>query len=104
LLDRRRAACRNGGMTFGELRNAWLGSVRAALFRRPAEPARDDLAREQELIAQFGARLPAGCATARAIDRGASWEVIAQCAVEDGYAEFADKLSRLVEKRLRRDA
>ena len=91
-------------MTFVELRNAWLGTVRAALFGRPAQPTPDDLAREQELIAQFGARLPAGCATARAIDRGAPWEVIARCAVEDGYVEFADKLSRLVEVRLRRDA
>jgi len=91
-------------MTFGELRNAWLDSVRAVLFGRAQEPASADFAREQELIAQFGARLPAECATARAIDRGAPWETIARCAVEDGYLEFADKLSRLVEKRLRRDA
>lgn len=48
--------------------------------------------------------LSANCATAGAIDRDESWEKIAKCAVDDGYVELAEELSRYVEASLRRCA
>lgn len=91
-------------MAFGDLRKSFLSTVRTALCGRQAAPAVAVLPREQELIAQFRAKLPAECATARAIDRGEPWHKIAQYAVDGGYVDFAEKLSRAVEARLRCDA
>jgi hypothetical protein len=91
-------------MRLGGQRSTFLTTVRAALFGRQPAPAAAAPPREQELIAELRATLPAECATARAIDSGAPWEKIARCAIDEGYAGFAEQLSRFVETRLRRDA
>lgn len=91
-------------MTIGSRRASFLTAVLTALFGRNSEPPAAAMPREQELLAELRAGLPAGCATARAFDAGAPWEKIARCAIDEGYAGFAEQLSRLVEIRLRRDA
>ena len=91
-------------MTIGGQRPSFLTTVRTALFGRQATPGAVASPREQELIAELRAKLPAGCATARAIDADAPWETIARCAIDEGYVGFAEQLSRFVETRLRRNA
>jgi hypothetical protein len=91
-------------MTLSSQRTSFLTTVRAVLFGRHSEPVAAALPRDQELLAELRAKLPADCATAHAIDAGAPWEKIARCAIDEGYAGFAEQLSRFVETRLRRDA
>lgn len=91
-------------MRIGGQRPSFLTTVRSVLFGRKTAPEADALPRELVLIAELRAKLPAECATARAIDAGAPWERITRCAIDEGYVGFAEQLSRLVETRLRRDA
>ena len=55
-----------------------------------------------EMITEFRRMLPMQSATAQAIDRYEPWQQIALNAVDDGYIEFANELSRFVEIRVRR--
>jgi len=50
------------------------------------------LLRQNEVITGFREKMPAGCATARAIDREEPWERIALQAADDGFIEFANAL------------
>ena len=60
--------------------------------------------RVDEVIAEFRQMLPAGCATARAIDSHEPWERIALNAVDDGYIECADQLVSFIEICVRRNS
>ena len=69
---------------------------------RDSPGIRDDL---NTLAADFiqNARqsLPNSCKTAQAIDKGASWEEISECAEEDGLHELASVLFEAEQERLR---
>ena len=54
------------------------------------------------LVAEFREMLPPQSETAQAIDRQEPFERIAFKAIDDGYIEFADRLNRFMEIRLRR--
>lgn len=56
----------------------------------------------EQAIKEFRRMLPAGTATAKAIDRNEPLERIAVNAVDDGYIEFAHELGNFVEVCLRR--
>jgi hypothetical protein len=45
-------------------------------------------------ILRFRQTIPAGCATARSIDRNDSWRNVARIARIEGYVLFADGLER----------
>jgi hypothetical protein len=55
----------------------------------------------KQVIREFRQMLPAETATARAIDRGAPWELIAISAIDDGYLDGADELEKFIEVCLR---
>ena len=90
-------------MRLGSFRITILDNVRAALFGRRADPFAELVARHQAKMENFRSMLPDHCATAGAIDRDEPWDKIAQCAVDDGYVDFAEELSRYVEACLRRN-
>src|SRR5512143_1889378 len=52
-------------------------------LRESAEPSEDLVSLARERIRTFRANLPDGSKTAQAIDRGAPWEEISECAEED---------------------
>ena len=56
----------------------------------------------EEFLAELRPTLPAQSRTAQAIDRQEPFERIAFKAIDDGYIEFADRLNRFMEIRLRR--
>ena len=56
----------------------------------------------EEFLAELRPMLPAQSRTAQAIDRQEPFERIAFKAIDDGYIEFADRLNRFMEIRLRR--
>ena len=56
----------------------------------------------EEFPAELRPTLPAQSRTAQAIDRQEPFERIAFKAIDDGYIEFADRLNRFMEIRLRR--
>ncbi len=56
----------------------------------------------EEFLAELRPTLPAQSRTAQAIDRQEPFERIAFKAIDDGYLEFADRLNRFMEIRLRR--
>lgn len=58
----------------------------------------------EEVISEFRQLLPAGSATAQAIDGNEPWERIALRAVEDGYIELAEELGRFIEACVRRNS
>ncbi len=61
-----------------------------------------DVSGLEELLAELRPTLPAQSRTAQAIDRQEPFERIAFKAIDDGYIEFADRLNRFMEIRLRR--
>ena len=61
-----------------------------------------DVSGLEELLAELRPTLPAQSRTAQAIDRQEPFERIAFKAIDDGYLEFADRLNRFMEIRLRR--
>jgi len=61
-----------------------------------------DVSGLEEFLAELRPTLPAQSETAQAIDRQAPFEQIAHKAIDDGYIEFADRLNRFMEIRLRR--
>jgi hypothetical protein len=60
--------------------------------------------RLKQVVGEFRQMLPSNTETARAIDRGEPWELIAINAVNDGYIEVANELEHLIEACLRRSA
>jgi hypothetical protein len=56
----------------------------------------------EDLLAELRPTLPAHSRTAQAIDRQEPFESIAFTAIDDGYIDFADRLNRFMEIRLRR--
>jgi hypothetical protein len=56
----------------------------------------------EDFLAEFRPTLPAQSRTAQAIDRQEPFERIAFKAIDDGYIDFADRLNRFMEIRLRR--
>lgn len=68
----------------------------AILFEAEQEAAEGAKAKEADLetmindqIRELRADLPDGCRTAKAIDSGASWEEISECASEEGLGSMA---------------
>jgi hypothetical protein len=61
-----------------------------------------DVSGLEEFLAELRPTLPAQSRTAQAIDRQEPFERIAFKAIDDGYIEFADRLNRFMEIRLRR--
>jgi len=61
-----------------------------------------DVSGLEEFLAELRPTLPAQSRTAQAIDRQEPFERIAFKAIDDGYLEFADRLNRFMEIRLRR--
>ena len=61
-----------------------------------------DVSGLEEFLAELRPTLPAQSRTAQAIDRQELFERIAFKAIDDGYIEFADRLNRFMEIRLRR--
>ena len=61
-----------------------------------------DVSGLEEFLAEFRPTLSAQSRTAQAIDRQEPFERIAFKAIDDGYIEFADRLNRFMEIRLRR--
>jgi hypothetical protein len=58
----------------------------------------------EEAIREFRHMLPAGSATAGAIDRQEPWEVIAMRAIDDGYIDAAHEFGWFVGVCVRRSA
>lgn len=58
----------------------------------------------EEVIGQFRKMLPAQSATAMAIDQREPWEKIAVKALNDGYTDFVEEFSCLIEACLRRSS
>jgi hypothetical protein len=56
----------------------------------------------EDFLAELRPTLPAQSQTAQAIDRQEPFERIAFRAIDDGYIDFADRLNRFMEIRLRR--
>jgi hypothetical protein len=81
-----------------------IGRFRAATSREQKDIMARAILQYENEIARFRQLLPAQCATAQAIDRRERWERIAQCAVDDGYLEFAEELGRFIEVCLRHGA
>ncbi len=69
---------------------------------REAPRIRDDLITlATEFIQNARKSLPNTCKTAQAIDSGASWEEISECAEEDGLHELASVLFEAEQEQLR---
>ena len=66
-----------------------------------AEVASDPTVTTQAFIQGFRRRLPHGSQTAAAIDRGASWEEISECAEAEGIHKFAAALLNPEREQLR---
>ena len=58
----------------------------------------------EEMVAEFRRVVPAQCETARAIDRREPFERIALKAIEDGYSEFSQQFTQIMESCLRQGA
>jgi hypothetical protein len=56
----------------------------------------------EDFLAELRPTLPAHSGTAQAIDRREPFEKIAFKAIDDGHIDFADRLNRFMEIRLRR--
>lgn len=79
----------------------------AILFEAEQEAAEGAKAKEADLetmindqIRELRADLPDGCRTATAIDSGASWEEISECASEEGLGSMAALLFQADQEKL----
>lgn len=79
----------------------------AILFEAEQEAAEGAKAREADLqtmiddqIRELRADLPDACRTAKAIDSGASWEEISECASEEGLGSMAALLFQADQEKL----
>jgi hypothetical protein len=79
----------------------------AILFEAEQESAEGAKAKEADLetmindqIRELRADLPDGCRTATAIDSGASWEEISECASEEGLGSMAALLFQADQEKL----
>lgn len=66
---------------------------------KEVEPSLVDLARER--IRHFRTNLPETSQTAQAIDRGANWVEISECAQQEGLNELASVLFEAEQERIR---
>ena len=70
-------------------------------LRESTQPAEDLVSLARERIKSFRANLPDNSRTAQAIDRGAKWEEISECAEEEGLHELASILFEAEQEILR---
>lgn len=70
-------------------------------LRESTEPVDDLVSLARERIRTFRGNLPDGSRTAQAIDRGAKWEEISECAEEEGLHELASILFEAEQEILR---
>jgi hypothetical protein len=70
-------------------------------LRTPTGPREDLHSLASGIIGNFRKNLPVGSQTAAAIDRGATWSEISECAEEEGLHELASILFEAEQERLR---
>jgi hypothetical protein len=70
-------------------------------LRQAVEPQQDLVMLARERILSFRANLPDKSQTAQAIDRGATWVEISECAEAEGLHELASILFEAEQERLR---
>ena len=70
-------------------------------LRESSQPVEDLATLTKNIIRHFRPNLPDHSKTAQAIDRGATWEEISECAEEEGIHELATILFEAEQERLR---
>ena len=70
-------------------------------LRESTAPLEDLVTLARERIRNFRANIPDNSKTAQAIDRGATWEEISECAEEEGLHELATILFEAEQEQLR---
>ena len=70
-------------------------------LRESTAPSEDLVTLARERIGSFRANIPDSSRTAQAIDRGAAWEEISECAEEEGLHELATILFEAEQELLR---
>jgi hypothetical protein len=70
-------------------------------LREATAPSEDLVTLARERIGNFRANIPDNSRTAQAIDRGAAWEEISECAEEEGLHELATILFEAEQEILR---
>ena len=85
-----------------------LHQLASVLFAAQQEELRESTAPQdtlgtltRDVIRNFRSNLPDSSRTAKAIDRGATWEEISECAEEEGLHELASILFEAEQERLR---
>jgi hypothetical protein len=102
----------DGGASLADIANhaqtEGLHEIATVLFEAQQETLRDNpeattdpTVATQAFIQDFRTRLPHGSQTAAAIDRGAAWEEISECAEAEGVHQFAAALFNPEQEQLR---